>query len=292
VIRYPVVLGGEVLAEWQEGLDDLFAVVAGRFSRVEPRRLAFAYVRGMLAPLERRNGWTIAEHAGRRSPNAVQEMLYSPCWDPDLVRDDVRDYLVGHLGEPSGVLIADDTGFIKKGVRSAGVQRQYTGTAGKVENCQIGTFLAYATQKGRGLIDRELYLPRSWTADRDRCARAAVPEEVGFVTKPAQARMMIERAIAAGVPFEWFTADEAFGQNPGLRDWLQQQDIAYGMATLWAIEESFQTAKNEVGMDQYQVRRYDAWYAHITLAMTAAAFLVVTRAIEAAKGEPVTATAS
>nr|WP_157241401.1 IS701 family transposase [Catenuloplanes japonicus] len=376
-----------MLAEWQAGLDDLFALVAGRFARVEPRRLAFAYVRGLLAPLERCNGWTIAEHAGRRSPNAVQEMLYSPCWDPDLVRDDVRDYLVGHLGEPSGVLIADDTGFIKKGVRSAGVQRQYTGTAGKVENCQIGTFLAYATSRGRALIDRELYLPQSWTGDPERRSRAAVPETVEFATKPQQARAMIARAVAAGVPFAWFTADEAFGQNPGLRDWLQEQDIAYVMATRkddevdaglhtrtpvkdmigrirpgawrrmscgdgahgpriydwawtpiraefgdnrrgwvlarrsiatgeiafyrcygrrgtrlrelvrvagarWAIEESFQTAKNEVGLDQYQVRRYDAWYAHITLAMTAAAFLVVTRAIEAAKGEPQAAAAS
>lgn len=116
-----VMLGGEVLAEWQSGLDDLFAVVAGRFSRVEPRRLAFAYVRGLLAPLQRRNGWTIAEYAGRRSPNAAQEMLYSPCWNPDLVRDDVRGYLVEHLGDPEGVLIADDTGFVKKGSRSAGV---------------------------------------------------------------------------------------------------------------------------------------------------------------------------
>ncbi|GAA2536374.1 IS701 family transposase [Winogradskya humida] len=374
-------LGGQVLAEWQAGLDDLFALVASRFYRVEPRRLAFAYIRGLLAPLERRNGWTIAEHAGRRSPNAVQEMLYSPCWKPDLVRDDVRDYLVKHLGSADGVLIADDTGFVKKGVRSAGVQRQYSGTAGKVENCQIGTFLAYATPKGRALIDRELYLPKSWTDDQQRCERAAVPDDVAFATKPQQARTMIERAVAAQVPFAWFTADEAFGQNPGLRDWLHEQDIAYVMATRnddevpaglhtdrpvkdmiadiragawqrlscgdgahgprvydwawtpirapfahdrrgwvlarrsistgeiayyrcvgrrgtrlrdlvrvagarWAIEESFQTAKNEVGLDQYQVRRYDAWYAHITLAMAAAAFLVVTRAAEAVKGVP------
>src|SRR3954469_4436351 len=224
-------LGGEVLAEWQAGLDDLFALIAGRFARVEPRRLAFAYVRGLLAPLERRNGWTIAEHAGRRSPNAVQEMLYSPCWDPHLVRDDVRDYVVEHLADPDGVLIADETGFVKKGVRSAGVQRQYSGTAGKVENCQIGTFLAYASPKGRALIDRELSVPTSWTDAPARCQRAAVPDDVGFATKPQQARVMIERAVAAGVPFAWFTADEAFGQNPGLRSWLQGQDIGYVMAT-------------------------------------------------------------
>jgi SRSO17 transposase len=386
VARCLVVLGGGVLEEWQAGLDDLFALVAGRFARVEPRRLAFAYVRGLLAPLERRNGWTIAEHAGSRSPNAVQEMLYSPCWDPDLVRDDVRDYLVEYLGDPEGVLIADDTGFVKKGIRSAGVQRQYSGTAGKVENCQIGTFLAYASARGRALIDRELYLPKSWTIDRDRCVKAAVPDDVQFATKPQHAQAMIERAVAAGVPFAWFTADEAFGQNPGLRQWLEEQDIAYVMATRnddevpaglhtlssvktmigriragawqrmscgdgahgprvydwawtpirgnfphgrrgwvlarrsittgeiafyrcfaargtrlrelvrvagarWAIEESFQTAKNEVGLDQYQVRRYDAWYAHITLAMTAAAFLVVTRAGESVKGAAAQTTA-
>src|SRR4051794_35811675 len=158
-------------------------------------------------------------------------MLYSPCWDPHLVRDDVRGYVVEHLGDPDGVLIGDDTGFVKKGVRSAGVQRQYSGTAGKVENCQIGTFLAYASSKGRALIDRELYLPRSWTDDPDRCDRAAVPSAVGFATKPEQARTMIERAVAAGGPFAWFTADEAFGQNPGLRGWLEQHDIAYVMAT-------------------------------------------------------------
>jgi SRSO17 transposase len=224
-------LGGGVLAEWQAGLDDMFALIAGRFARVEPRRLAFAYIRGLLTPLERRNGWTIAEHAGRRSPNAVQEMLYSRCWDPRLVRDDVRDYLIEHLGDPAGVLIGDDTGFVKKGVASAGVQRQYSGTAGKVENCQIGTFLAYASPKGRALIDRELYLPKSWIGDRGRCQKAAVPDDVEFATKPQQARAMIERAVAAGVPFAWFTADEAFGQNPRLRDWLQEQDIAYVMAT-------------------------------------------------------------
>lgn len=359
----------------------MFALIAGCFSRVEPRRLACAYIRGLLASLERRNGWTLSEQAGRRSPNAMQEMLYSPCWNPVQVRDDVRDFLIEYLGDPDGVLIADDTGFVKKGVCSAGVQRQYSGTAGKVENCQIGTFLAYASPRGRALIDRELYLPKSWTQDPDRCVRAAVPEDVGFATKPEQAKAMIERAVVAGVPFAWFTADEAFGQNPGLRDWLQEQDIAYVMATgnddevpaglhtlspvrdmiaairpgawqrlscgdgahgprvydwawtpirttfehdrrgwvlarrsvstgeiayyrcfgprgtrlrdlvrvagtRWAIEESFQTAKNEVGLDQYQVRRYDAWYAHITLAMAAAAFLVGTRAVESVKGVP------
>ena len=221
----------EVVESWEAGLQDLFARIAGRFYRIEPRRRAFGYVRGLLSPLERKNGWTLAEQCGDRSPNALQEMLYSPCWDPDAVRDDLRGYVVEQLGDRRGVLVGDDTGFVKKGSRSAGVQRQYSGTAGRTENCQIGVFLCYASDRGRALIDRELYLPVSWTGDRDRCRAAAVPEEVGFATKPQQMRMMVERAVAAGVPFAWFTADEAYGQNPGLRAWLEGQDIAYVMAT-------------------------------------------------------------
>jgi SRSO17 transposase len=375
-----IVVTGEVVGSWQCGLEDLFASFAGRFSRVEPRRYAQAYVRGLLAPLERKNGWTLAEASGFKSPNGLQDFLQSPAWDPDLVRDDVRAYVVEHLGDPDGVLVADETGFLKKGVRSAGVQRQYSGTAGRTENCQIGTFLCYASGKGRALIDRELYVPVSWTNDRVRCRAAAIPDAVEFATKPQQARMMLDRAIAAGVPFSWFTADEAYGQNPGLRRWLEEHDVSYVMATRcddeipsglftttridvligkvragawtrmscgdgahgprtydwarvpirrtydrdrrgwvlarrciadptdvayyvcdgkprtrlrelvrvagarWAVEESFQTAKNEVGLDNYQVRRYDAWYAHITLSMAAAAFLAATRATEAEKG--------
>jgi SRSO17 transposase len=379
------VVSAGLVESWDDELGDLLARIAGRFTRVEPRKRAFGYVRGLLAPLERRNGWTLAEQAGDGSPDGMQALLCSPCWDRDTVRDDVRDYVVEHIGDPDGVLIADETGFAKKGNRSAGVQRQYSGTLGRTDNCQIGVFLAYATGRGRALIDRELYLPVSWTNDRDRCRRAGIPDEVEFATKPQQARMMLERARTAGVPFAWFTADELYGQNPGLRGWLEEQDIAYVMATRcddevasglhtttrvdvliaklpssawkrlscgdgahgprrydwarvpirrvfahgrhgwvlarrsisdpgeiayyvcfgkrgtrlrelvrvagarWAVEESFQTAKNEVGLDQYQVRRYDAWYAHITLAMLAAAFLVATRAIEAAKGAPATA---
>jgi SRSO17 transposase len=375
-----IVVAVDVVESWRSGLEDLFACFAGRFSRVEPRRYAFAYVRGLLAPLERKNGWTLAEASGLKSPNGLQDFLQSPAWDPNLVRDDVRAYVVEHLGDPDGVLVADETGFLKKGVRSAGVQRQYSGTAGRTENCQIGTFLCYASSKGRALIDRELYVPVSWTNDRVRCRAAAIPDEVEFATKPQQARMMLERAIAAGVPFTWFTADEFYGQNSGLRIWLEEQDVSYVMATRcddeipsglftttridaligkvrpgawtrmscgdgahgprlydwarvairrsygpdrrgwvlarrsisdptdiayyvcygkrgtrlrelvrvagarWSVEESFQTAKNEVGLDNYQVRRYDAWYAHITLAMAAAAFLGATRARQAEKG--------
>ena len=157
------------LAAWIAGLDDLFALVAGRFFRVEPRRRARAYVRGLLAPLASKNGWTLAEAAGDGTPDGMQRLLNRAAWDADGVRDDVRAYVAGHLGSADGVLIVDETGFLKKGTKSAGVQRQYSGTAGRVENCQLGVFCAYATSRGRALIDRELYLPKSWTDDRDRC---------------------------------------------------------------------------------------------------------------------------
>jgi SRSO17 transposase len=372
-------LDDDDLALWVAGLDDLFALVAGRFPRVEPRLRARAYVRGLLAPLASKNGWTLAEAAGDATPDGMQRLLNRAGWDADGVRDDVRGYVVRHLGDAGGVLVVDETGFIKKGTRSAGVQRQYSGTAGRVENCQLGVFLAYAGPKGRALVDRELYLPRSWTDDRDRCRAAGVPGDVPFATKPELARAMLGRALDAGVPAAWVTADEAYGKDRKFRDWLEQRRIGYvvavasnqaipgssgtsradvlaahapdqawkrrscgngakgprvfdwAAATLpddgsepagwsryllvrrsltrnatgepelayylccapagtdddelirvagsrWAIEECFQTAKTETGLDQYQVRRYDAWYRHATLAMLAHAYLAVTAA--------------
>jgi SRSO17 transposase len=372
-------LDDDDLALWVAGLDDLFALVAGRFGRVEPRRQARAYVGGLLAPLASKNGWTLAEAAGDKSPDRMQRLLNRAGWDADGTRDDVRGYVVRHLGDAGGVLVIDETGFVKKGTRSAGVQRQYSGTAGRVENCQLGVFLAYAGPRGRALIDRELYLPKSWTDDRDRCREAGVPDDVQFATKPELARLMLGRALDAGVPAAWVTADEAYGKDGRFRDWLEQRRAAYvvavasnqavpgsagtsradvlaahapdqawkrrscgngakgprvydwAAATLpadgteppgwsryllarrsltrnakgelelayylcaapagttdeelirvagsrWAIEECFQSAKNETGLDQYQVRRYDAWYRHVTLAMLAHAYLAVTAA--------------
>jgi SRSO17 transposase len=196
-------------------LDELVGLISGRFARVEPRRRVGSYVRGLLAGLERRNGWTLSEHAGAVSPDGMQRLLRTAGWDVDGVRDDVRGYVLEHLGDPaSGVFVVDDTGFVKKGVRSAGVARQSTGTTGKVDNCQIGVFLAYASKHGRALVDRELYLRTSWTEDRDRCARAGVPDEVGFATKPQLGIAMLERARTAGVLSGWVTADEAYGQDP------------------------------------------------------------------------------
>ncbi|MEW1584342.1 IS701 family transposase [Micromonospora vinacea] len=152
-------------------------------------------------------------------------------WDVDAVRDDVRDYVVEHLGDPNGVLIVDDTGFLKKSTRSAGVQRQYSGTAGRTENCQVGTFLAYRSAKGHALIDRQLYLPASWTDDRDRCRGAGIPDEVQFATKVQMAREMLARALDAGVPVGWVTMDEAYGQSKSLRVWLEHRDVGYVVAT-------------------------------------------------------------
>src|SRR5689334_19746370 len=202
-------------------LDRVCGLIAGRFTRREPRGRAREYVSGLVAGLDRKNGWTLAERSGESCPDGMQRLLRWADWDVDGVRDDLRDYVIEHLGEPGGVLIVDDTGFLKKGTRSAGVQRQYSGTAGRIENCQIGTFLAYAGAGGHALIDRELYLPEPWIADPDQCRRAGVPEGTEFETKPRQAMAMLARAFAAKVPFAWITADEAYGQVKYLRLWLE-----------------------------------------------------------------------
>src|SRR5246127_158277 len=168
---------------WADGLDGVVDRIAPRFGRTEPRRRAGAYLRGWLAPVERKNGWQLAEAVGDRTPDGVQDFLSRVQWDADAVRDDLQAYVVQHLGDPDGVLILDETGFLKKGTKSAGVQRQYSGTAGRIENCQIGVFLAYASRRGRTFLDRALYLPKDWAADAARRREAAVPEVVEFATK-------------------------------------------------------------------------------------------------------------
>jgi SRSO17 transposase len=211
-------------------LDRVHERIAVRFGRAEPRARVREYLCGLVAGLERKNGWTLAERAGEVSPDGMQRLLRRADWDVDGVRDDVRGYVIEQLGDKDGVLIADDTGFLKKGTRSAGVQRQYSGTAGRTENCQVGVLLAYASRYGHALIDRELYLPRSWTQDPERCRAAGIPKDVEFATKPAQAQAMIARAVAAGVPFAWVTADETYGQAKWLQAWLEERDIFYVMA--------------------------------------------------------------
>jgi SRSO17 transposase len=365
------VRAGEAHAAWSESFNELFAQVAGDFGNAAVRRHGRAYLLGLLSQTERKNGWTLAEFAGDVSPDGLQRLLNFSPWDEDACRDAVRRYVAAHLGDPAAVLVADETGFLKKGKMSAGVARQYTGTAGRVENCQVGVFLAYAAPGGsRALTDRELYLPEKWTSDRDRCRAAGIGDDVPFATKPALAQKMIGRAVTAGVPFSWVAADEVYGGNPGLREWLEEQGICYvmavacseviavpagrfradGLAALvpasgwqrlscadgskgprlydwaligtaapghqllvrrslapgekgelelaffrcwsprpvtlaelaavagarWAVEDCFAEAKNETGLDHYQVRRYRAWYRHATLSMLAHAFLAVT----------------
>ncbi len=369
-------------AGWVASLDTVLELISGRFARAEPRRRVGAYLHGLLAGLERKNGWTLAEHAGALSPDGMQRLLRTADWDIDGVRDDVRGYVLTHLGAgAAGVFIIDETGFIKKGVRSAGVQRQYTATTGKVENCQMGVFLGYASPRGRALVDRELYLPTSWTDDPDRCAAAGIPVEVGFLTKPRLGVAMLARAHAAGVLTGWVTANVDYGQNPRFRSWLADHGVpfvletrnddvlisphwhrrqakvlvtlagtgddddwvlrrievgvageraydwtavaldAVGLPAGWghwllvrreaepesgesscesafyrcagpvatplrelirvagarrAIQECFRSARDEAGLDQYQVRDWRAWYAHITLALLAAACVAIT----------------
>jgi SRSO17 transposase len=217
-------------ASWQAGLDELLGRVGRRFARVEPRRHARALVLGLLADLPRKNCWTIAEHAGQTTPDGLQHLLAGAVWDHDAVRDDVRDYLVEHLGEEGVVLVVDETGDLKKGSHTVGVQRQYTGTAGKIDNAQVAVYLAYATTAGHGVIDRELYLPQGWTCDPARCHAAGVPDQHRFATKPELARVMLQRALEAGVPAGWVTADEVYGGNSALRGWLEAHQLPYVLA--------------------------------------------------------------
>jgi hypothetical protein len=217
-------------ARWQAGLEELLGRVAGRLARVDLRRRATAFVRGLLADLPRKNCWTIAEHAGDPSPDGMQHLLGRAVWDEDKVRDDVRAYVVEHLGEEGVVLVIDETGDLKKGTMTVGVKRQYTGTAGRVENAQVAVYLVYATDAGHGVVDRELYLPRSWTDDPQRCRAVGVPDGVGFATKPKLATTMICRALDAGAPASWVTGDEVYGANPGLRAELQARKVGYVLA--------------------------------------------------------------
>jgi SRSO17 transposase len=201
--------------------------IAPRFARYEPLRHAGGLMLGMLSGLERKNCWTIAEHRGAITPDGLQHLLARAKWDADAVRDDLRGYVIDAFAEPDAVLVVDETGDLKKGEHSVGVQRQYTGTAGRIENAQVAVFLTYAARRGHALIDRALYLPASWTDDLDRCAAAGVPADVKFVTKPALATAMITRAVHAGVPAAWVAGDEVYGADPSLRATIRQHGLGY-----------------------------------------------------------------
>jgi len=216
--------------DWAEAFEAAFAYVAGRFARVEPRRQARAFLLGLLSDVDTRSCWQLAEQAGDRTPHRMQRLLGEAVWDADAVRDDVRRYVVDELGDPGAVLIIDDTGDVKAGIHTVGVQRQYTGTAGRIENSQVAVFLAYASCRGYTLIDREVYLPRCWADDPARRTAAGVPEQVRFATKITLARRMLARAAAAGVPASWATADEFYGGDRGLRRDLQARGMGYVLA--------------------------------------------------------------
>lgn len=357
---------------WRAELGVLHARIADRFRRSEVRERVGRYLAGLLERVERKNGWQLAEHLGEAGPQGVQRLLNAARWDADGVRDDLRAYVIERLGDPDGVLIVDETGFLKKGTKSVGVQRQYSGTAGRIENCQVGVFLAYAGSAGRAFLDRELYLPKEWVTDDARRLEAGVPTDVAFATKPALARRMLERAFAAEVPAAWVAGDAVYGDASDLRRWLEARDAAYVLAVScshmiwqggqqqpaadviaavpseawvplsagagsqgdrlydwtwirlpyespaqrarwllarrslsdptdvayyrafgpadtalavlvrvagarWTIEENFEDAKAMVGLDQYEVRKWDAWHRHVTLALLAHAYLAVTR---------------
>ena len=247
------------VAQWAHALTQLHARIAPRFTRPEPRRRALAYLQGLLSSIERKNGWQLAEHAREATPYGMQRLLASATWDADLVRDDLRAYVLEHLGAPHGILVLDETSFPKRGKKSAGVHKQYCGTTGQVENCQVAVFLSYVSEKGHTLIDRELYLPQRWTDDRERCREANIPDAVGFATKCELARRMVERIWIAQIPISWVVADTVYGSNLDLRTWLEQHQYAYVLAVACDEPVGIQTPQ---GRRQVEVREVEALLLH------------------------------
>jgi len=215
---------------WVKELGNLSTYIARRFARAEPRQHALAYLKGLLGPLQRKNGWQIAEWVGDQTPDGIQRLLSKAKWDADLVRDDLQHYIMDHLADPEAILIVDETSFPKQGEKSAGVQEQYCGTTGRIENCQVGVFAAYATAEGSAFLDRELYLPQSWAQDQHRRREAGIPDSIEYTPKTKLARRMIERVKASEVPFAWVVADALYGDDADLRMWLEDQQLPYVLA--------------------------------------------------------------
>jgi len=360
------------VAAWADELRRVAGRIGRHFARSEPRERAGGYLRGLLGGTERKNGWQLAEHIGDPTPDGVQHLLARADWDADAVRDDLLGYVAEHLGDAAGVLVVDETGFLKKGSKSVGVARQYSGTAGRIENCQVGVFLGYVASRGRALLDRALYLPKGWADDPGRRKVAGVPAAVRFATKLVLARRMVERALAAGVTAKWVTADAVYGSDYGFRTALEEMGLGYvvGVRTdhavwagfrqvrvkcllaevpakawrrlscgagskgprvydwavirtnapdpaargrwllirrsvsdptevayfacggppgstladlvriagaRWAIEDCFELAKGDCGLDEYEVRSWVGWHRHITLSLFALAVVAVIR---------------
>jgi len=229
----------KMLRSWSEQLEAVGDRLSDHFARSEVRQRAREYLHGLLSEAERKNSWQLAEVAGNATPYGIQHLLGRANWDADAVRDDLREYVIEHLADAKSCLIVDETGFIKKGEKSVGVKRQYTGTVGKRENCQVGVFLAYASSRGQAFIDRELYLPEEWADDRDRRERAGVPEQVKMRTKPELAKEMLRRALEAGVGAAWVVADCVYGDSRRLGVFLEEREQPYvlavsGKAHVWA----------------------------------------------------------
>ncbi|SRR6266487_1020010 len=253
----------EAAARWAGCLDEVHAHITGRFARSEQRGRARAYLQGLLSPIERKNGWQLAEAAGETNPYGYQELLSRALWDADEVRDDLLELVKEKLADPDAVIVIDETGFVKKGTKSVGVAPQYSGTAGKIGNCQIGVFLAYAAQKGQVLMDREIYLPQEWTNDRARCREAGVPEEVEFATKLVLARRMLERILQHGLPFAWVTADSVYGADYHLRRFLTEHHIPYVLAVAPnnQVRLGWQEGYESIRVDEWLARkRHLRWY--------------------------------
>jgi SRSO17 transposase len=359
---------------WFEDLAALKQRIGGLFGRAEPRRQIGLFLEGLIGGAERKNGWQLAEYAGDPAPWRMQALLGRTLWDQEKARDLCRDYVIERLGDPSGVLVLDETGFVKKGGHSVGVARQYSGTAGRIENCQIGVFLGYAGPKGHALIDRRLYLPKDWVADADRRKAASIPDDVTFATKPKIGIAMLTAALDAGVPCCWVLGDSVYGSDKTLRVMLEERDKPYVLAVRgnerlmlgdfhsrtaedlalslardswqrlpagqgskgprlydwarvrlfrlqappwdhwllirrsiadpadmafyvtfgphttelkelaavaglrWTVEECFQSAKGETGLDHCEARSWHGWHRHMTLSMLALAFLAGLRA--------------
>jgi SRSO17 transposase len=363
----------EQVRRWGREVTAVADRISDRFARREQRQHAWGYLQGLMSRIERKNGWQLAEQLGDSTPVNLQHFIARAEWDADAVRDDLRNYVAEHLGDPEAILIVDETGFLKKGRKSVGVKRQYSGTAGRIENCQIGVFLAYRSQHGHALIDRTLYLPQEWAQDASRRSEAKVPESITFATKPALAREMVARTLAANIPAAWLTADEVYGSDYNFRRFCEESKLNYVVAissathlaigfkrqavrkhlaeipsdawhrlscgagakgqreydwayinwphheqrthtrgllvrrsldeskehaffftftprgaslikivqvagSRWAIEECFEQAKQETGLDEYEVRSWTGWHRHITLSLLAHAALVIVRA--------------
>jgi SRSO17 transposase len=243
---------------WEAGLEALLGQVADCFSTEVARNQARAYVMGLLSDIARKNGWTLAEYAHDPAPQKMQRLLNQYSWDPSKMRDLVRSYVVTNLWDPDGVLVIDETGFLKKGNKSAGVQRQYSGTAGRVENCQVGVFLSYVTGTARAFVDRRLYLPESWIDDPERCEEADIPKGTKFATKPELALDMIKEFVAAHPGLRWVAGDEVYGANRALREWLEEYQIGYVLAV--ACKERVTTAQGKIRVDMLAAMvADDAW---------------------------------